>query len=479
MVYQGASMFVRQIAKICDGINSDSRWTGFWGLPIKQKNRKSALKIALILIAAAVILAALFPAGSAIAQAVDVGYKDFIYGSSASAPTGQKPQSKLWYNDNLWWGVMYNQNSSAFEIYRLDWQTQTWSTTGVEVDPRARSSADALWTGDQLFIASSLEVATSTLDTNVYVYQYSYNPALKTYTKVSTSIIWDKVIETIVIDRDTTGTLWATFTDEDIVGVMGVFVTHTTNNTSTWIPPYLVPVSESTGLLVDDISTLVAYNGKIGVMWSNQATGNINFAFHLDGSDDSADSWTFNPAVSGNPKYADDHLNIKSLQADASGQLFAVAKTSLSDVFPPNSNQPLILLLVLSTEGNWSRRTFGTVADNHTRPIILLDAQNREIYVFATVQSSGTAGYITYKKINMDNQGAQFDNGTGIEFIKFAADDHINNATSTKQQLNGVTNLVVLAGDDTVRTYFHNFIDLTDPPPDPVYQVFLPLVIKN
>lgn len=474
-------MFMREIAKKCDAIYSASKWDGFRGLLRSRRKGQRGPTIALILIVTTVILATLFPGGSAIAQAVDVGYKDFSYGSMASAPTGQKPQSKLWFNDNIWWGVMYNKDDFAFEIYRLDWQTQTWSTTGVEVDPRARSSADAIWTGTYLYVASALMTSTSTSDTNIYVYQFSYDPVQKTYAKVSTATIWDRVVETVVIDMDTTGRLWATFTDLNPALSMSVFVTHNTTEVDVWIPPYVLPATESTGLLIDDISTLVAYNGKIGVMWSNQATGNINFAFHLDGTDDSANSWTFNPAVTGNPKYADDHLNIKSLQADASGQLYAVAKTSLSDVYPPNSSQPLILLLVLSTEGSWSRRTFGTVADNHTRPIVLVDAQNRELYVFATVQSSGTSGYITYKKINLDNPGAQFDSGLGIDFIKFAAYDHINNATSTKQQLNGVTNLVVLAGDDTdpLRTYFHNFIDLTDPPPDPVYQVFLPLVIKN
>ncbi|MHB1481639.1 MAG: hypothetical protein ACYCXH_04895, partial [Bellilinea sp.] len=98
-------------------------------------------------------------AGKSVAQVQglsDFGIKDFSYGTSASAPTGQKPQSKLWFQDGIWWGILYNKTTSAFEIYSLDWSSQTWQSTGVLVDSRPRTSADVLWTGDQLFIASAM-----------------------------------------------------------------------------------------------------------------------------------------------------------------------------------------------------------------------------------------------------------------------------------------------------------------------------------
>lgn len=39
--------------------------------------------------------------------------------------TAEKPESKLWYNDGLWWAVMYHQPASEFRIFRLDWATQS------------------------------------------------------------------------------------------------------------------------------------------------------------------------------------------------------------------------------------------------------------------------------------------------------------------------------------------------------------------
>ena len=47
-------------------------------------------------------------------SAGDVGYRDFSYSASGvSAPTGQKPQSKLWHNDGSWWGTLFSQASES------------------------------------------------------------------------------------------------------------------------------------------------------------------------------------------------------------------------------------------------------------------------------------------------------------------------------------------------------------------------------
>ncbi|MHB8818677.1 MAG: hypothetical protein ACYC7M_06415, partial [Bellilinea sp.] len=90
-------------------------------------------------------------------------------------------------------------------------------------------------------------------------------------------------------------------------------------------------------------------------------------------------------------------------------------------------------------------------------------------------------GAIYYKQIDLDDSGAQFPAGIGTPFIEFTTDTHINNASSTKQVLNGITDLVVIASDDHSRYYFHNFMDLQDPeapPPPPVFNLYLPIVVK-
>ena len=216
-------------------------------------------------------------------------------------------------------------------------------------------------------------------------------------------------------------------------------------------------------LNIDDISALVAYNGRIGVMWSNQNADTMYFASHADGAADSA--WTLNPALQG-PKYADDRINLKSLQADASGQVFAAVKTSLNDVNPPTSQQPLILLLILDGNGGWQRRTFGTVADFHTRPLVLIDNENRQLYMFA-VSPCCSGGVIYYKRTSLTNPN--FSTGLGTPFIQLSTDVIMTNPTSTKQALNSTTGLLVEAADDHTQFYAHNKMTLgavDNTPPD-------------
>ena len=391
-----------------------------------------------------------------------VGYKDFLY-TGATAPTGQKPQSKLWYNDGLWWGIIFNKTSGKFEIYRLNWATQTWATTGTVVDSRSKSSADAMWDGSKLYTVTAVPPGTSG-DISIKVMRYSYNAVTKVYSTDSgfPVVLANSAIETVVMDKDSTGMLWVTYTDTNGSG-RKVLVTHTTSNDMTWVTPYTIQTYGATTLSSDDISTLVAYNGKIGVMWSNQNEDSVYFASHVDGTADNL--WTLNPALQG-PKYADDHMNIKSLQADSSGQVYAAVKTSLNDVLPSTSSEPLILLLELDNNGSWSRRTVARISDNHTRPNVLLDVENREVYVFMTYQyGTQTSGAIYYKKTGLDDKSLQFPTGLGTPFIEFATDTHINNISSTKQPLNGTSNLVAIAGDDTSHYYFHNIIDLPNSGP--------------
>ena len=74
------------------------------------------------------------------------------------------------------------------------------------------------------------------------------------------------------------------------------------------IPPFVVPVSEGTSVISDDIATVVALPGKIGVFWGNQLTDKFYLAVHRDGASatDRA-AWTLEVAAKGS-QMADDHF---------------------------------------------------------------------------------------------------------------------------------------------------------------------------
>jgi hypothetical protein len=96
--------------------------------------------------------------------ASDVGYRDFSFAASGvSNPTGEKPQSKLWFNDGVWWGSLFNRATAEFHIYRYDWPAHSWNDTGTLIDERNSSTADTLWDGTHLYVVSAGTDKTDTL----------------------------------------------------------------------------------------------------------------------------------------------------------------------------------------------------------------------------------------------------------------------------------------------------------------------------
>lgn len=386
----------------------------------------------------------------------DVGYRGPSL-SGSSAPTGQKPQSKLWWNDGIWWGALFNASSGKYEIHRLDWATQAWSTTGVLIDQRSRSQADVLWEGGKLYIASAIKENATSGNLEIRFLRYSYDPALKQYALDPgfPVVLGTAAVEVVVIDRDSTGTVWATWPGPNSSGGRRVMVTHTDGSDDRWIVPYTPAVTGAATLHADDLSTLVAYRGKIGVLWSNQNDDTFYFASHVDGRPDS--EWDVSKAYAG-PKIADDHMNIKSLQADESGEVFAVVKTSLNDV-RGDSSRPLVVVLTLKNNKWLQPRTVATVEYNQTRPIVLVDTTNRLLHVFMAGPCC-SGGVVYHKSASLDTPSLHFPAGPGDPFIKLASDATINNPTSTKQTVSAATGLVVLAGDDKTKYYVHNAISL-------------------
>ena len=75
-------------------------------------------------------------------------------------PTGEKPQSKLWHADGLWWAIMWNSSSNRYEIYKMSTDGQDFTTTGTAVDTRIGSKSDVLWDGTKLYV----HIAGNTID---------------------------------------------------------------------------------------------------------------------------------------------------------------------------------------------------------------------------------------------------------------------------------------------------------------------------
>ncbi|HEU4572786.1 MAG TPA: hypothetical protein VFR93_08860, partial [Candidatus Limnocylindrales bacterium] len=445
--------------------------------PRRRRLGRSA-RLALVLVASGALVldvAALRP----LPVAGDTGDIGTIDGSFAGTtdPTGSKRnESILWFNDGSWWASMWNPTLDEFHIFRLDVPTQRWIDTGTKLDTRADTHADALWDGTKLYVATHRYAEDETNATSgypSYLYRFSYSTATGTYTLDPgfPAQINNLRTETLVIDKDSTGTLWATWSKDS-----KIWVAHTLNgNDATWGTGYVLPLTDAQNLTIDDNSAVIAFGGnQVGVMWSNQSTGHdaMYFASHRDGDPDG--TWSSERTAIQGPGSADDHMNLKVVATDSGGKVYAAIKTSFNDV--GNGSQPLIMLAVRDpATANWTDYPISRVSECPNRVLVLIDEENRLIHAFYTAPGPPTyscnssGGEIETKVSSLDN--IAFPVGVGTPVIRDNDSPYVHDVTSTKQNVSSATGIAILARNSQTKLYWHAYFPIAPgggtPPPTP------------
>jgi hypothetical protein len=407
------------------------------------------------------------------------GYVDQAYGAAVKPePTEDVSESKLWYNDGYWWGILFDSAAGVYKIYWLDLGRQTWRATNVVLDSRIDDTGevatrhDALWDGSKLYIASHIKVENpskvNSEDNWGRLYRYSYNSATKAYTldnNYPVTVNEDKTA-TLVLDKDSTGRLWVTYVSRipnpDPMGAQeyNVYVnyTQTAGTDHVWADPINLKTVNSTAATVDelDATSLVAFSTKIGLIWSNELDGEYYFAEHSAASSPTT-GWSIQ-TIDTSPYNLQSNDHIKMV-ANSAGQVFASVKTHNT-----TPTDPLLGVIARSATGVFSFHPFSPVSSLDTRPTLLLDESANRLVMFVT--SNATGGVICYKEMVITNplSNMQFpagncsDNGSGAPlFIASTQYDKIDNATSTKDNVNSSTGAVILATDDVNGSlYLHN-----------------------
>ncbi len=425
------------------------------------------------------------------------GYFDFPYQgwNGPGAPTGEKPQSKLWWNDGFWWGSLYSTSAGEFRIHRLNWATQTWEDTGVAIDDRELSKADAIWnnTTKKLYIASHSSVVSDgktvgNADKYARLFRYTYDPALQTYSLDTgfPSVINNDEAEALVLAQDSSGNLWVTWISRGNAPeapipadtVYKVYVSRSSDGGATWGTPF-VPNTAASPTAVNakrgDIAAIVAYSNQIAVMWNNSNDHSLNVAFPTGGVGAPNGPWTHR--VLPVPVGADDHISLQSWQVTGSGIVMAAIKTTAKTSDPITQTLSLIGLVVYDVPSdNLAFREYSRNTDKDTRPIIVIDqgdttqTTDDKAYIFVTGKETGSK--ICYKSVDIETpitNMSQFPvQDCGTSFIEDNVYTTINDATSMRQNANKYTGIAVLASDTTsstvpVGSYVHNVMG--NPPP--------------
>ncbi len=375
-----------------------------------------------------------------------IGYRSLSFANADySSPTEGKSQSTLWWNDGSWWADMFNAADQSHHIYHLNWDEQHWEDTGTVLDERDRVHSDCLWdeTTQKLYVISHVPASiprTTPLDERGFFYRYSYDPITKQYTRDAgyPVVVTPGSAQAVTLAKDSLRQLWITYVFHG-----QVVVRRTSGEDQVWLDSYPLPASGASTAL-NDISAIIAFNGQIGITWSNRERDSMHFAVHVDGTPD--DQWKEEIIIEGY-RAADNHLH---LAVDTNGIVYAAGKTSA------RGNDPLLMLYVREAPDTWTHHVFGYRHDGHTRPVILIDNVNRRLYMFATAPQSG--GSIYYKSTPLDE--IAFSEGLGTPILRYPNATRLNDVTSTKQGVNNETGIVILASDRTTAAYYYNVVPI-------------------
>ena len=373
-------------------------------------------------------------------------YAGYIYGEGllASPPTAQKPQSKLWFHDDAWWALMLSRDGAGVRIHEL-MPDHSWRPTLTVVDPEPLMVGDALSTGDVLNVVGrgrDLELTMSRFSYDETTREYLLQPGFPVAITRGGS-------DDATVAQDGLGRLWVAWTTS-----RRLLVTHSGPTGLAWVEPF-TPKATGVSITQEEIASLVAFDDSIGVMWSDQTNDAFHFATHQDADPD--DVWASETPLAG-PNMADDHINLKVVDGDPHDRLVAVVKTSQGDAAEAGTS-PLIVVMVRTADGVWTTAVAGTVADQMTRPVVLVDRGNQAVYLF---MASPAGGGTIYVKSSLLDELA-FVPGHGERFIFRGAAARLDDPTTTKQAVDAGTGAVVLASDLDADSYSHGEMQLPLP----------------
>lgn len=382
------------------------------------------------------------------------GVFDFDHGTQVKAwggaPTGERPESKLFYTpDNSWWAVLGDSGTGAVEghgVYLYKLVSHVWQPQFRLPDSDPWMKADTLFDAatNTLFIALRDNRSASTNPRESQLYQYHYGLDGSWTLLSGPTLITRQSPETLTLAKDSLDRLWVSWEQAGKIKVSF------TQPGSTQFSSPATDIPAPNNVSSDDVSAVLSYDGpdgpRIGVMWSDQVSKRFLFAHRDDDAPLDASSWSVETAygqgVAGcaaGQACGDDHINLATYQ----GQIYAAVKTSLNDGADRVLTDPLIVVLRRAPDGTWQSFNVSPVSQNASRPVVQLQPGADKMFVFAT-----------YRGVHVWE--SSFTPPAFLEAPRRWTRGGTGNPTGTKQTTTVLTGMVVETSHRSDNDYYHN-----------------------
>ena len=390
----------------------------------------STLRAGLALLATIGLVLGLAPSATAVPPVAPKSYEGPTYTSQiARPPTVEGNQSKLWFHAGAWWALMVEPTGRVVRVFQL-LPDHTWRPTAAVVN------ADAFDAGDAVTDGANVHVVTRRSNGWLTYVRLTFDPAAGDYTAGPSVLVTDKGLRAPGdIAKDTTGRLWISLDT-----AAGLNVTTSGDGGQTWSDANtLAGISSSSNA---ESAAMIAYDDKVGVLWSDPLSGSFQFAWHQDGADPF--TWTRETARSGTRLGA--HTSLKRVDGE-NGDILAAAVTLVPPDVGAAPETLMIEVLVRTPDGRWTSTPVSTVADQLDEPALLVDATTRTLRLFAAQDDD-----IVVKEASVED--FRFEPGPGRVFLQGEV-GRLFSPSVSKDPVTARTGMVVLASDQGALTYRH------------------------
>ncbi|KAA2243357.1 hypothetical protein F0L74_12710 [Chitinophaga agrisoli] len=353
-----------------------------------------------------------------------------VFSVDAANPTADKPQSKLWFQDNCWWALLPRSNGPSL------WQR---TTGGWKEHPEVNGSLKAVPGRADVWADKDGVTAVGVAQDSLVVFRLTSSGPDKPWKATVLAVLKTPAkedIETATIARDDAGEWWVAAD-----GATTVYAWHA-GAKGAWSQA----ISMKRGIGKDDISVITALPGAVMVSWSNQKEDAVQYRLHRNGH--AANDWEGQGIVEAGNKTADDHLHT-ALTAD--GTVWMVSKNSID-----SNSCPQLVLRVRNPAGVWSNFPYAprTAEAEPSRPVIIAVAQRGLLLTGHTIydKTGRNKDRIEFAEIDTTRAGILVRKQVVI-VADASLQARVNNCTVSRAPFPADAPWIVLASDETGRVY--------------------------
>ncbi len=360
-----------------------------------------------------------------------------------SGTTGgyDKPhQNRPFYHGGTWWTAARKSSDGKWYLWKLS--GASWSAE-LQIDSRGSTRPDCYVDSpaNKLYIllASSSSTGTKILRLSYSGSAWSIDAG---FPVVLSSFTFSSESANVFV-KAKNGELWAfRYYSGKVDGK------RSSDDGVTWSSTFTVKSSLVSAGLCDAVAFSSGGENYVGVGYAeNTATsGKFGFLLHKDGNPDG--DWTNETSLM--PQFSsalsDDHM---SMAVSPNNEIFFVCKTH-----PNSSSAAGIGLLKRSAAGGWQNFTV-QVDGGWTRPAVVIDETNNELYVFGTQEAPPEYGQ--YKKCAIGNESA-LKNAASVNIFD---DSDFNNLSVPQHGVTGATEMLVCVEKSSGSEIWYNLLPIS------------------